>query len=60
MGIQLANMRASNARRMALINAGSTLLTAGAKYSTVAPKTSLGFKPLNVTSPKTVDFRGSR
>jgi hypothetical protein len=37
MGIQLANMRASNARKMALINAGSTLLTAGAKYSTVAP-----------------------
>ena len=38
MGIQLANMRASNARKMALINAGSTLFTAGAKYSTVAPK----------------------
>ena len=38
MGIQLANMRASNARKMALINAGSTLLSAGAKYSTVAPK----------------------
>ena len=56
MGITLANMRASNARTASFISAGSSLLSAGAKYQTVAPK-SVGYQPPKYTS---ADFRGFR
>jgi hypothetical protein len=56
MGITLANMRASNARTASFISAGSSLLSAGAKYQTVAPK-SVGYQPPKYTF---ADFRGFR
>ena len=61
MSIQISNMQARNARRAGTISAVSSLLTAGHQYSKISPgTTSLGFKPLNISSPAKVDFRGSR
>ncbi|BAQ88151.1 hypothetical protein [uncultured Mediterranean phage uvMED] len=60
LGIAVANMRGRNAMNSALISATSSLLTAGYKYQQVAPKGGATFKPLNVSSPSSVDFRGSR
>ena len=45
MGITLANMQASNARTASFISAGSSLLSAGANYQKVAPKTT-GFRTM--------------
>ena len=56
MGITLANMQASNARKASLISAGSSLLSAGANYQKVAPK-SVGYQAPKYTS---ADFRGFR
>ena len=61
MSIQISNMQARNARRAGTISAVSSLLTAGHQYSQISPgTTSFGFKPLNITSPTRVDFKGSR
>ena len=53
MGIQIANMRARNARRAGTISAISSLLSAGNQYSQIAPGTAT--TPVKYTS---ADFRG--
>jgi hypothetical protein len=56
LGIAVSNMRAKNAMNASIISATSSLLSAGYKYSQVAPK-SVGYQSPTYTSSDFVGFR---